>query len=193
MEVVESVKEGSVSMTGFRKVLMECRRMWIIWRKRQIHERAKGADHEFDRRLSPLAPFAFICPSHKKLINTLRESPQLKPSIVSGATSAGNQGIDNAQDLSWWRKEIRSGLGTWSDTYSCNLISKITRRRDFTAIPYSSDAADDHSQFYKTACQGCFDPWATYVTNQVPATLCNRKTSSTASYIFINWFDCGIG
>ena len=87
---VVSVKEGSVSMTepGFRGVLIECRRMWMIWRKRQIHESAKGTDHECDRKLRP---FAFICPFHKRL-NIICDSPQLlvKVSIIeSGAPPCG--------------------------------------------------------------------------------------------------------
>ena len=90
VEAIVSVKEGSVSMTkpGFRKVLMECRRIWMIWRKRQILESAKGIDDDCNRKLSP---FALICPFHKKLM-TLCDSPQLKTSIV-GPGAGGQKGL----------------------------------------------------------------------------------------------------
>ena len=94
LEAIVSVKGGSVSMTesGFRKVLIQCRRMWIIWRKRQIHESAKGTDHdsESDRKLSPSA---LICPFDKKLI-TFCDSPQLKASIVKA-------GMGSQKGLQW--------------------------------------------------------------------------------------------
>ena len=115
---------------------------WIVWRKRQIHKSAKGTDHECDRKLSP---FAFILPSHKKLISTLCDSPQLKPSIVEpGAPGAGSQGVYNAQHPSWWRRgDTRLGnvfleryvfLQFINNNKETLNLPNVVRRRDQGAV-----------------------------------------------------------
>ena len=106
VEAIVSVKEGSVSMTEprFPKALIKCGRLRIIWRKRQIHESAKGTDHESDRKLGP---FALICTFHKKLIK-LCDSPKLKASIVE--PGGGSRKGTILGTFLGEGEEIRSGL-----------------------------------------------------------------------------------
>ena len=106
--------------------MIQCRRMWIIWRERQIHESANGTDHESDRNLK-LDPFAvkIVCPFNKRVIR-LCVSPQLKAFIVE--PGVGSQKGVLVKDKKW--------LGKVYQSIRINLIS--SRRCDLYFYIYHS-------------------------------------------------------